>query len=151
MPLPSEDELRDATCVACPGQSLPLGAFDVAERPGPGIPYDAALGYRVHAVTGTPTCVHPYRVGVPPARYASAGTPLPPRPAPAPPPPADPELPADPTLLEAWLIAVARGSEPATLGAALRRAEARALTRFPPGDVVAALRRVLTVELARRR
>ena len=138
------DELRDATCVACPGQSLPLGAFDVADRPGPAVPFDPVRGYRVHAATGTPTCVHAYRVGVPPARYASAAVPLP---GPdAPPPPVtreDLELPRDVSLLEAWLIAVVRAAPPAGLAAALRRAEARALERFAPPDVVVALRRVL--------
>jgi hypothetical protein len=137
--------------VACPGQSLPLGRFDVTDRPGPAHPYDPTRGHRVHAATGVPTCVHPYRVGVPAAPYASAGTPLPSGPAPAPQPlPADLELPADPTLLEAWLIATVRGAPAATLGATLRRAETAALRRFPPSLVVEALRRVLSTELARR-
>ncbi|WP_433204211.1 hypothetical protein ACQP00_35515 [Dactylosporangium sp. CS-047395] len=149
MALPTQDELRDATCVACPGQSLPLGAFDVAERPDPGIPYSPVPGHRVHAATGTPTCVHPYRVGVPPGHYRSAGAPLP---AGAPPPPAptgpDLALPDDPTLLEAWLIAVVRAAPAAALGPALRRAEATARTRFPDREVVTALRRVLATELS---
>jgi hypothetical protein len=150
VPLPSAADLRDATCVACPGQSLPLGAFDVADRPGPAIPYDPSRGYRVHAATGTPTCVHAYRVGVPPAPYASAGAPLPLTDAPAPPVrDADLELPDDPSLLEAWLIAVVRAAPPAALAPALRRAETTALERFPAAEVVVALRRVLTVELAR--
>lgn len=150
MGLPSAEQLRDATCVACPAQALPLGGFDVADRPGPRHPYDAGRGYRVSAATGTPTCVHPYRVGVPPAAYASGGLPLPSADAPPPrPAPADLALPADPSLLEAWLVAVARSAPPAALGAALRRAETRALERFPAAHVVAALRRVLSVELAR--
>ncbi|GAA3292741.1 hypothetical protein Dvina_35310 [Dactylosporangium vinaceum] len=144
MALPSPDELRDATCVACPGQSLPLGAFDVAARPGPAIPYSPEHGHRVAAGTGAPTCVHPYRVGVPPAPYASAGAPLPAADTPAPPVrPADLELPADPTLLEAWLIAVLRAAPPALLARTLHRAEAAALERFHPADVTAALRRAL--------
>ncbi|MEV6931702.1 hypothetical protein AB0M46_45425 [Dactylosporangium sp. NPDC051485] len=152
MVLPSAAEIRDATCVACPGQSLALGSFDVAPRPGPGHPYDPTRGYRVDAATGTPTCVHAYRVGVPPAAYASQGLPLPDGSASPPSPAADDlELPDDPTLLEAWLVAVVRSAPSAGLGAALRRAETTALTRFPPGDVVDALRRVLTCELTRRR
>ncbi|MEU7867012.1 hypothetical protein [Dactylosporangium sp. NPDC049140] len=140
----SPDDLRDATCVACPGQSLPLGSFDVTDRPGPAVPYDSGRGYRVHAATGTPTCVHPYRVGVPPARYASAAAALPPVGAP-PPPIADEdlELPADATLLEAWLIAVVRAAPPAALAVALRRAEILARQRFTPAEIVVALRRVL--------
>ena len=77
MGLPSADDIRDATCVACPGQSLALGAFDVAPRPGPDHPYDPAAGHRISAATGTPTCVHPFRVGLAPAPYASAAVPLP--------------------------------------------------------------------------
>ncbi|MFI5910334.1 hypothetical protein [Dactylosporangium sp. NPDC051541] len=144
MPLPSPDDLRDATCVACPGQSLPLGAFDVADRPGPAIPYSPVHGHRVSAGTGTPTCVHPYRVGIPPAPYASSGLPLPAADTPAPPVrELDLDLPADPTLLEAWLVAVLRAAPPAALSRALRQAEARALERFRPADVTAALRRAL--------
>ncbi|WP_433044672.1 hypothetical protein [Dactylosporangium sp. CS-033363] len=149
MALPTQDELRDATCVACPGQSLPLGAFDVAERPGPGIPYSPVLGHRVDAATGTPTCVHPYRVAVPPGAYRSAGVALPRHAAPpAAPTGPDLELPDDPTLLEAWLVAVVRAAPAAALGPALRRAEATARTRFPDGDVVTALRRVLATEIS---
>ncbi|MGI5242644.1 hypothetical protein [Dactylosporangium sp. CA-139066] len=141
MGLPDAEQIRDATCVACPAQALALGAFDVAERPGREHPYDSARGYRVHAATGTPTCVHPYRVGVPPAAYRSGGVPLPTGEQPAPPPPADPPLPDDPTLLEAWLIALVRTAPPATLGATLRRAEAAALERFAPDEILKALRR----------
>ncbi|MEV8513690.1 hypothetical protein [Dactylosporangium sp. NPDC051484] len=148
MGLPSAADIRDATCVACPAQALALGAFDVAERPGVEHPYDSARGYRVSAATGTPTCVHPYRVGVPPAAYASAGAPLPTGEAPPPAPrEADLELPDDPTLLEAWLVAVVRESPHARLGATLRQAETAALRRFAPEQVVDALRRVLSNEL----
>ncbi|WP_432825134.1 hypothetical protein [Dactylosporangium sp. CA-092794] len=148
MALPTAAEIRDATCVACPAQAFALGRFDVAARPGPEHPYDSRRGYRVSAATGTPTCVHPYRIGVPPAGYASAGAPLPtgaePTPAPA---GTDLVLPDDPTLLEAWLVAVVRQAPPAGLGPAVRRAEAAALERFPPSEVLAALRRVLSYEL----
>ncbi|WP_432972439.1 hypothetical protein [Dactylosporangium sp. CA-233914] len=151
MALPTPDDLRDATCVACPGQSLPLGAFDVADRPGPAHPYDPSRGHRVNAATGTPTCVHPFRVGIPPALYASCGAPLPTGEAPPPPPrETDLELPDDPTLLEAWLIAVVRDTPDASLGSTLRRAETAALTRFTPAQVVDSLRRVLSTELTRR-
>ena len=145
MGLPDAEQIRDATCVACPAQALALGAFDVAERPGREHPYDSTRGYRVHAATGTPTCVHPYRVGVPPAGYASGGAALPSGAQPPPEPqPADLELPDDPTLLEAWLIAMVRLAPPTALGATLRRAETAALQRFAPAEVVTALRRALT-------
>jgi hypothetical protein len=144
MGLPDAEQIRDATCVACPAQALALGAFDVAERPGVAVPYDPVRGYRVHAASGTPTCVHPYRVGVPPAAYASGCVPLPTGEEPPPQPlPADLELPDDPTLLEAWLVALVRNAPPAALGTTLRRAESAALQRFAPPDVVTALRRAL--------
>ncbi|MEV4513442.1 hypothetical protein AB0K00_31280 [Dactylosporangium sp. NPDC049525] len=137
------EELLDETCVACPGQRLPLGAFDVAPRPSPAIPFSAVLGYRVAAATGVPTCVHAFRVGVPPGLYASGGVPLPtssPVPAPS---PVDLELPADGTLLEAWLLAVVRTTPADRLPVTLARAEQLALERFPPAEILAAMRRVL--------
>jgi hypothetical protein len=144
MGLPSADDIRDATCVACPGQSLALGTFDVAPRPGPDHPFDPDAGHRISAATGTPTCVHPFRVGLPPAAYASAAVPLPadtgPRPEPV---PEHLDLPDDPTLLEAWLVALIRTSPAPQLWTTLRRAETAAAEHFPPDLVVAALRRVL--------
>ena len=139
----SPDELRDATCVACPGQWLALGDFDVAPRPSPAVPYSSALGYRVAADTGVPTCVHAFRVGVPPGLYASEGVPLPtssPAPAPS---SADLELPSDGTLLEAWLLAVVRDAPHDELSRTLARAEALAAARFSPAEILAAMRRVL--------
>lgn len=137
------EELRDETCVACPGQRLPLGSFDVAERPSPAIPYSPVLGYRVAAATGVPTCVHAFRVGVPPGLYASAGVPLPTSPPAPPPSPDDLELPSDGTLLEAWLLAVVRSAPAVALPVTLASAERLALERFPPAEILAAMRRVL--------
>jgi hypothetical protein len=139
----SPEELLDETCVACPGQRLPLGAFDVAPRPSPAIPFSPALGYRVATATGTPTCVHAFRVGVPPGLYASAGVPLPtssPVPVPS---AADLELPSDGTLLEAWLLAVVRSAPADRLSVTLARAERLASERFPPAEILVAMRRVL--------
>lgn len=98
-------------------------------------------GYRVNRHTGQAVCVHPYRGGLPPGPYASAGMPLP---APDAPPPAPTplalELPAEVADLEGWLVAVLRTTDP----------DRMAGTRFPPAEVVRALRRVLSYELARR-
>ncbi len=139
----SPEELRDATCVACPGQCLPLGAFDVAPGPSAAVPYSPALGYRVSAATGVPTCVHAFRVEIPPGLYASEGVPLPTSPPPPPPSPADLELPSDGTLLEAWLLAVVRSTPDDRLAGTLVRAERLASQRFPPAEILAAMRRVL--------
>lgn len=139
----SPEELRDETCVACPGQRLPLGAFDVAPRPSPAVPFSADLGFRVAAATGVPTCVHAFRVGVPPAAYASEGVPLPTSAAPPPPAPEDLELPVDATLLEAWLLALVRSAPAGRLAVTLTRAERLASQRFPPAEILIAMRRVL--------
>jgi hypothetical protein len=59
-------------------------------------------------------------------------------------------LPADPADLEAWFIATLRVVPVDAMASALADAEATASGRFPPREVVAAMRRVLSVELARR-
>jgi hypothetical protein len=141
----------DATCSVCPAQLLGLGRFDVVDRPGPDNRYDPAEGWRVNAHSGKPTCVHPFRVGLPAGLYASHGVPVaeipqqPPKPTPV-----QLELPADVTDLEAWLIAHLRVVEPDRMASALRRAEATAAERFSAKDIVAAMRRVLSTELARQ-
>lgn len=146
-PLPqwSED-----TCAVCPAQALGAGRFDVVDRPSRELAYDPAVGWRVDR-GGTAVCVHPYRVGLPVGRYASAGDPLPDLTAPAPAPtPAALELPEQLSDLEGWLVATLRVVAPERIFAAVNLAEREALQRFTPGEVVTALRRVLSVELARR-
>lgn len=143
-----DEEIRDATCAVCPAQLLRFGDFDVVDRPGYDHPYDPARGWRASRDSGAPTCVHPYRVGLPPAAYASGGVPLPPPETPSPVPDAAAlVLPDDPTLLEAWLVAVLRCSSPERMASALFRAEATASERFPARDVLAAMRRVMSREL----
>jgi hypothetical protein len=147
----SGDELRDATCVVCPAQLLALGEFDVTDRPGSSSRYDRELGYRVGVSTRVPVCVHPYRVGLPVGAYRSDGVPVPAALAEPPTPTGDAlELPTDPTNLEAWIIAVIRAAGSSRLQQALAAAETLAGQRFDERDVVTAMRRVLTVELARR-
>ncbi|MFI7546036.1 hypothetical protein [Actinoplanes sp. NPDC049599] len=150
MPM-SAEELRDATCIACPAQVLRLGEFDVIDRPGAGSRYDPELGYRVETATDTAVCVHPYRVGLPVGTYCSTGMPVPA----ATQDPLAPtrealELPQDVVDLEAWIIAVLRAAGPGRITQALGAAEALAAERFGERDVVTAMRRVLTVELARQ-
>ncbi|MEV4517895.1 hypothetical protein AB0K00_54170 [Dactylosporangium sp. NPDC049525] len=123
----------------------------MTDRPGPQSRYDPHVGYRVNVHTLAATCVHPYRVGVAPAAYASARAPLPevapPTPAPL---PIHLELPADVVDLEGWFVATLRACPPEGMASALARAEATAAARFTARDVVAAMRRVLSVELTRR-
>ncbi|MER7471712.1 hypothetical protein [Micromonospora sp. NPDC000018] len=139
----------EQTCVVCPAQQLGPGQFDVVDRPGPEFAYNPDIGWRVTG-DGVAVCVHPYRVGLPPGRYASQGDPVPvkvPRPAPA---PAAMQLPVDVVDLEGWLVAVLRGAPPEGIFAAVARAERLAGERFDPKQVVTAMRRVLSVELANR-
>ena len=145
------EELRDATCVVCPAQVLALGEFDVSDRPGPGSRYDRDRGYRIDVATGTPICVHPFRVELPPGAYRSAGLPVPAVPEEPPAPTRHAlDMPDDVTNLEAWIIAVIRAAGAARLQEALAASETLAGERFAQRDVVAAMRRVLTVELARQ-
>ncbi|MFI7209293.1 hypothetical protein [Micromonospora aurantiaca (nom. illeg.)] len=139
----------EQTCVVCPAQQLGPGQFDVVDRPGPEFAYRPDLGWRATA-DGVAVCVHPFRVGLPAGRYASAGEPVPdevPRPAPT---PAALELPADVVDLEGWLVAVLRDAPPEGIFTAVARAERLAAERFGAKQAVAALRRVLSVELANR-
>jgi hypothetical protein len=139
----------DATCSVCPAQLLGLGRFDVVDRPGPDNRYEPRRGWRVNVHSGKPTCVHPFRVGLPPALYASEGVPVPGIPEQPPAPtPAQLELPEDVIDLEAWLIANLRMVEPGRMATALYQAEAIAAKCFSSRDIVAAMRRVLSIELA---
>jgi hypothetical protein len=139
----------EQTCVVCPAQQLGPGQFDVVDRPGPEFAYNRDIGWRVTA-QGVAVCVHPYRVGLPVGRYASAGEPVPveaPRPAPT---SGALQLPADVVDLEGWLVAVLRDAPDEEIFTAVARAERLAAERFDPKQVVAAMRRVLSVELAKR-
>jgi hypothetical protein len=145
-----DSDLLERTCVVCPAQLLQLGQFDVADRPSPSSQYDPARGYRVDA-SGTAVCVHPYRVGLPPGRYASAGEPLPAPESPAPPPTtAALELPDELDDLEGWLVALLRTSPDTHWDRVLVQAETTACQRFSDGAVVEAMRRVLAYELTRQ-
>jgi hypothetical protein len=139
------------TCAVCPAQVLGLGEFDVSDRPGPQSQCNRELGFRVEQATLTPVCVHPFRVGLPVGRYASEHQPVPAilqqPPAPA---PVHLELPVDLADLEGWFIAHLRVVEPDRMASALRKAEATAVSRFPAREVLAVMRRVLSVELARQ-
>ncbi|WP_250009724.1 hypothetical protein [Actinoplanes sp. M2I2] len=143
----------DDTCSVCPAQELGPGRFDVVARPSQDFAYRPEVGWRV-GPDGTAVCVHPYRVGMPPGRYASAGTPVPStreatRTLPAPTAEAL-KLPEHLDDLEGWLVAVLRTAAEDEIFGAVARAERQAGERFAPGAVVSALRRVLSRELARR-
>ncbi|WP_285796123.1 hypothetical protein [Micromonospora sp. NBRC 107095] len=139
----------EQTCVVCPAQQLGPGQFDVVDRPGPEFAYNQDIGWRV-TVEGVAVCVHPYRVGLPPGRYASRGEPVPARASRPAPTPASLVLPTDLVDLEGWLVVVLRDAPSEQIFGAVARAERLAAERFDPKQVVAAMRRVLSVELANR-
>jgi hypothetical protein len=120
---------------------LPVGEFDVSDRPGPASRYDPTAGYRINTTTGLPECVHPSRVGLPPCRYASNGEP--------PPTPKQPQPPDDVADLESWFSGTLRAAPAESRAAVLADAETAARQRFPASAVLTAMRRALSVELTR--
>ena len=132
-------------CPACPAQTLPLGRFDVSERPDPATRYDPTAGHRINTITGLPECVHPHRIQLPTGRYASNGEPAP---GPAQHQPQDParQPPDEVGELEAWFTATLRQAPVESIAAALADAEAAAKRRLPAHDVTAAMRRALSPE-----
>jgi hypothetical protein len=141
------------TCVVCPARKLAPGEFDVIDAPARDYRLNRQVGYRTDEA-GHAVCVHPYRIGIAPGRYASGDVPLPDPSAPVPEPTAVAlELPDDVEdldALDAWLIAVLRTAPDETLFEEIARAETAAGQRFAPGAVAEALRRVLGKELAHR-
>jgi hypothetical protein len=138
-------EWVDETCTVCPAQHLGPGGFDVVDGPRAGCRFDPAVGCRVDGRSGVPVCVHPFRVGLAPGAYASAGVPV--RVvgegAVFTPSPNQLVLPDRIEDLEAWFIAVVRSAAPAEIGSALEQAETAAAERFTGDEVLGALRRVL--------
>ncbi|XVU27733.1 hypothetical protein ACQPZJ_12040 [Actinoplanes sp. CA-054009] len=142
----------DDTCGICPGQVLGPGEFDVVARPRTELAYRPELGWRA-TPDGTPVCVHPFRVGMPPGEYASGGVPLPPLDpgdALSAPPPEALAMPEALDDLSAWMVAHLRITDRDDMFSVVARLERQAGERFAPGEVVGVLRRVLSVELARR-
>lgn len=144
-------EWKTDCCVVCPAQTRELGQFDVVDRPAKQHAFDKAQGCRINTTTGTPVCVHPFRVGLPPGAYASAGY-LPGEDEPVFVPSTEQlVLPDSPDDLEGWLVAMLRSARHDEMASALERAEAIAGERFTGEQIVRALRRVLAVELTRSR
>jgi hypothetical protein len=129
---------------------MAAGSFDVVDGAGPEYVFDRERGYRCDKVTGVAVCVHPFRVGLAPGRYASKGEEVRDfaQGAVFVPSPGQLELPAAVDDLEAWMVAVVRSAAPEQMASALEHAEMVAAERFDPVAVVEALRHVLTHELA---
>lgn len=119
-------------CAVCPSLRLSGGHFDVMPRPTRDCPFDPASGWRFTA-GGVPVCVHPERVGLPPAPYATGAVPLPWL---VPPP-------AGADGVREWLRTAVTAAPPDDLDRVLAQA-AEILRAGDPGlDVTAALRAAL--------
>ncbi|MCC9309502.1 hypothetical protein LN042_20875 [Kitasatospora sp. RB6PN24] len=166
-----DDDSDHDVCWFCPALRYPAGRFDVYRRPAKDAPFDPATGFR-YTAAGIPVCVHPYKVGLPAARYASRRLPVPDRaarpPAPrppllrpdAPPPrrtpaplPAEPDddaviLAGDRPLVPEELLVLLRDrlgqADPELFAEAVAEAELTACHSFPAEAVVAAMRQVLS-------
>ncbi|MGC0314419.1 hypothetical protein [Kitasatospora acidiphila] len=165
-----DDDGDHDVCWFCLALRYPAGRFDVYRRPSRDAPFDPATGFR-YTAAGVPVCVHPGKVGLPAARYASKRIPVPalaPRPAPPRPPlrhpdalaprrtpsprPAEPDdaailagaRPQVPEELLALLRGRLRQADPDRLQEAVAEAELTACHSFPVDAVVAAIRQVLS-------
>ncbi|WP_431044424.1 hypothetical protein ACQUSR_22615 [Streptomyces sp. P1-3] len=119
-------------CGICPSRRLPVGEFDVYERPTKECPFNPADGHRYDS-NGVPVCVHPDKVGLPAARYKSDGAPL----------VAKLALPATEAELVPYLREALYGAAPCLLDDLLEQAHAEIPRTFPGIDVLATLRRAL--------
>lgn len=119
-------------CGICPSRRLPVGQFDVFERPTKECPFNPADGHR-YTAEGTPVCVHPEKVGLPVARYKSENAPL----------TAELHLPPDPSELVPYLHDVFYGAAPVLLDQLIAQASAEIRRKFPDLDPLTVLRRAL--------
>ncbi|MFC4337583.1 hypothetical protein [Salininema proteolyticum] len=125
----------------------------MSNKPGPDSQFDKAADCRLNTTTGAPTCVHPYRVGLPAASYASQNLPIPDitvvRDDDLAPTSTALALSAEDDDLEGWLVAhlTVNGASAQTI----EMAETLAGERFPADRVVEALRQVLSYRLATER
>jgi hypothetical protein len=131
-PFVNGDVLHRA-CGICPSRRLPVGEFDVFERPSKECPFNPADGHR-YTADGTPVCVHPDKVGLPAARYKSEGVPL----------AMELQLPADEKDLVPYLREVLYGAAPVLLDSLIEQATAEIPRAFPNLDVLTTLRRALS-------
>ncbi|WP_252370172.1 hypothetical protein [Streptomyces hygroscopicus] len=120
-------------CGICPSLRLPGGAFDVHLRPSAACPFDASTGHRF-TEAGVPVCVHPERVGLPAAEYATAGLPL----------PWETPPPASPDEVAVWVRAALDAAPPDACAEVIERATEILRAADPELDVVAVLRTALS-------
>ncbi|MEU9792862.1 hypothetical protein AB0E27_19930 [Streptomyces sparsogenes] len=129
---PFSQEGERPVCGICPSLRLAGGQFDVHERPSKAAPFDAATGHRF-TPAGVPVCVHPERVGLPAAPYATEGLPL----------PWEMPPPADPAEVPVWVRAALTAAPPDACDEVIERAMDILRASDPGLDVVAVLRAAL--------
>ncbi|MFJ3673659.1 hypothetical protein ACIPSE_45180 [Streptomyces sp. NPDC090106] len=120
-------------CDVCPSLRLAGGRFDVVPRPSRDCPFDPLSGHRFTRA-GVPVCVHPERVGLPPAPYASNALPLPWE---TPPPVVAAEVPL-------WVRTMLDAAPPEICEDVIRQATAILLASNPETDITAVLRAALS-------
>ncbi|MBT2509989.1 hypothetical protein J7I98_29830 [Streptomyces sp. ISL-98] len=119
-------------CGICPSRRFPLGEFDVFERPSHDCQFNPVDGHR-YTAAGVPVCVHPEKVGLPPGRYKTDGTPF----------TAELKLPADAAELDVYLHEVLHNAAPGVLELLIEQAAQQIPRAFPEVDSLQVLRRAL--------
>lgn len=127
------DDVHHLACGICPSRRYRVGQFDVYERPTADCPFNPADGHR-YAPDGTPVCVHPEKVGLPPGAYRSKNAPL----------AVELRLPPDPSKVVSYLHDVLYGAAPVLLEDLLSQASEQIRERFPDLDPVTVLRQALS-------
>ncbi|MCX4799654.1 hypothetical protein OG497_38005 [Streptomyces sp. NBC_01242] len=130
--VPYASDTSHAVCDICPSLRLPGGTFDVAPRPSRECPFDPATGWRFTAEK-VPVCVHPDRVGLPAAPYASQALPL----------PWQTDPPGELSEVAGWLRSAVTSAPPHAVSEVIERASAQLRGLHPGVDVTAALRAAL--------
>lgn len=120
-------------CGICPSLRLAGGTFDVAARPSRDCPFDPKTGQRFTAA-GVPVCVHPERVGLPAAPYATNGLAL----------PWETPPPAEADGVPAWVRATLDAAPPEVCDDVIQQATELLLASDPDTDITAVLRAALS-------
>lgn len=126
-------EVHHLACGVCPSRRLPVGEFDVYERPSRAASFDPADGFR-YSEDRVPVCVHPEKVGLPVANYKSEGVPVTKK----------VELPGTEAELVPYLHELLYGAAPVLLEDLIDQAYVEIPRAFPGVDVVETLRRALS-------
>ncbi|MFJ6566876.1 hypothetical protein ACIQNU_05615 [Streptomyces sp. NPDC091292] len=125
-------DVHHRACGICPSRRLPVGGFDVWQRPTRECPFNPEDGHR-YAPDGTPVCVHPEKVGLPAGRYKSEGAPL----------VVELDLPPDPSEVVPYLRDVLWNAAPVLLDDLISQAQQQVRQRFPELDPLTVMRRAL--------